>query len=71
MFEKARRVYKDRKRIQNHEKDIGIWIKHTSEHESSSRQQSDESLRGWENAQPWCHDCEKINRRSVEHQNSP
>jgi hypothetical protein len=28
-------------------------------------------LRGWENAQPWCHDCEKINRRSVEHQNSP
>jgi hypothetical protein len=51
MFEKARRVYKDRKRIQNHEKDIGMWIKHTPEHESSSRQQSNESLRGWENVQ--------------------
>jgi hypothetical protein len=52
MFEKARRVYKDRKRIQNHKKDIQMWIKHTPERESSSRQQSDESLRGWENAQP-------------------
>jgi hypothetical protein len=52
MLEKARRVYKDRKRIQNQEKYIEMWIKHTPEHESSSRQQSDESLRGWENAQP-------------------
>jgi hypothetical protein len=24
MFEKARRMHKDRKRIQNHEKDIGV-----------------------------------------------
>jgi hypothetical protein len=52
MFENARRVRKDRKRIQNHEKDIGMWIKHTPEDESSSPEQSDESLRVWENAQP-------------------
>jgi hypothetical protein len=71
IFEKVKRVYKERARAQNHEKDIRMWIKHTSEHETNSRQQSDESLRGWENAQPWYHDHEKINRRSVEHQNSP
>jgi hypothetical protein len=29
MVEKARRVQKDRKRIQNHEKSMGMWIKHT------------------------------------------
>jgi hypothetical protein len=52
MFDKARRVDKNRKRVQSQEKDIGMWIRHAPEHEFSLRQQSDESLRGWENAQP-------------------
>jgi hypothetical protein len=37
MFDKARRVDKNRKRVQNQEKDIEMWIKHTPEHESGSR----------------------------------
>jgi hypothetical protein len=41
MSEKARTVHKDKKRSQNHEKAIGMWIKYTPEHESSSPQQSD------------------------------